>query len=118
MAESLLDLLSAVMLVGGATFGVLGGLGLLRFPDFYTRLHAAGMTDTLCTLLVIGGVLLQTGWTLTSLKLLAILLFMLFTSPVASHALARAGLVSGLKPWLRTDPARADAAQEVTPSKR
>jgi len=101
MAEGLVDVLSAMLLLAGGAFGIVGGIGLLRFPDFYSRLHAAGITDTLCMLLIILGLLLQTGLALVSIKLLLILLFMLFTSPTASHALARAGLAAGVTPWLR-----------------
>jgi len=101
MAELLIDVLSASLLLAGGVFGILGGIGLLRFPDFYTRLHAAGITDTLCAFLIIGGLLLQVGLTLFSLKLLLILLFMIFTSPTASHALARAALAAGLQPYYR-----------------
>jgi multicomponent Na+:H+ antiporter subunit G len=94
----IIEILSWVLLLGGGLVGILGGIGLLRFPDFYTRLHAAGMTDTLCALMIIGGLILQAGFTLLSLKLALILLFLLFTSPTASHALARAALSDGHKP--------------------
>lgn len=94
----IVDILSWILLLGGGLVGILGGVGLLRFPDFYSRLHAAGMTDTLCALMIIAGLILQSGFTLLSLKLALILLFLLFTSPTASHALARAALTDGLKP--------------------
>lgn len=94
----IVDILSWILLLGGGLVGILGGIGLLRFPDFYSRLHAAGMTDTLCALMIIAGLILQSGFTLLSLKLALILLFLLFTSPTASHALARAALADGLKP--------------------
>lgn len=94
----IIDALSWFLLLGGGLVGILGGIGLLRFPDFYSRLHAAGMTDTLCALMIIAGLILQSGFTLLSLKLALILLFLLFTSPTASHALARAALTDGLKP--------------------
>ena len=94
----IVDVLSWVLLLGGGLVGILGGIGLLRFPDFYARLHAAGMTDTLCALMIIAGLILQAGFTLLSIKLALILLFLLFTSPTASHALARAALTDGLKP--------------------
>ncbi len=93
-----IDVLSWFLLLGGGLVGILGGVGLLRFPDFYSRLHAAGMTDTLCALMIIAGLILQAGLSLLSIKLALILLFLLFTSPTASHALARAGLTDGLKP--------------------
>ncbi|RFF30767.1 monovalent cation/H(+) antiporter subunit G [Wenzhouxiangella sediminis] len=92
------DVLSWFLLLGGGLVGILGGVGLLRFPDFYSRLHAAGMTDTLCALMIIAGLILQAGLSLLSIKLALILLFLLFTSPTASHALARAALTDGLKP--------------------
>lgn len=117
MAETLVDLLSSVFLITGAVFGVLGGIGLLRFPDFYTRLHAAGITDTLCAFLIIAGLLLQTGLALVSIKLLLILLFMIFTSPTASHALARAGLTAGVVPFIR-EPAADDTASSGEPSSK
>lgn len=94
----IVDVVSWILLLGGGLVGILGGIGLLRFPDFYSRLHAAGMTDTLCALMIIAGLILQSGFTLLSLKLALILLFLLFTSPTASHALARAALTDGLKP--------------------
>lgn len=103
MVDSLIDVLSGIFLIAGGVFGVLGGIGLLRFPDFYTRLHAAGITDTLCAFLIIAGLLLQTGTAMVSLKLLLILLFMIFTSPTASHALARAALAAGQEPYRSED---------------
>ncbi len=98
MAELLINILSGVLLLAGGGFAVIGGLGLLRFPDVYTRLHAGGLTDTLAPLLIVGGLLLQSGFSLLSLKLLLILLFLLFTTPTASHALARAALAEGVEP--------------------
>lgn len=96
MAEMLIDGLSMLCLVGGGAFGIIGGLGLLRFPDFFSRLHAAGVTDTLSALLIVLGLVLQSGISLLTLKLLLILLFLLFTTPTASHALAQAALTAGV----------------------
>ncbi len=104
MAEQLLDILSWILLLSGGVFGVIGGLGLLRFPDFYTRLHAAGITDTLCALLIIAGLMLQAGLSILTLKLALILLFLLFTAPTASHALARAAVVDGIEPQVNETP--------------
>jgi len=98
MVETAIDILSWVLLLGGGAFGVLGGLGLVRFPDFYTRLHAAGVTDTLCALMIILGLILQAGFSILTVKLALILLFLLFTAPTASHALARAAIVDGVAP--------------------
>lgn len=98
MVDAVLDLISWGMLLSGGLVGVIGGVGLLRFPDFYTRLHAGGMTDTLCMFLIIGGLILQAGFSILAIKLALILLFMLFTAPTASHALARAAMLDGVKP--------------------
>lgn len=92
------DILSwALLLAGGATI-VVGGIGLVRLPDFFARLHAVSITDTLGAALVITGLLIQAGATLVSLKLLLILLFLLFTGPTATHALAKAALHGKLAP--------------------
>ncbi len=109
-----IDLLSGLLLMGGIGILVIGSLGLLRMPDFYTRLHPAGMTDTLGAGLTLLGLMLQAGWTLVTIKLLLILLFLWFASPVASHALAGAALsdAANPNPLLPPDPAR----QETPPS--
>lgn len=100
MVEAALEIVSWVMLLAGGLVGIIGGIGVLRFPDFYTRLHAAGMTDTLCALLIVAGLILQAGLTLASFKLALILLFLVFTAPTASHALARAAIADGIEPRL------------------
>lgn len=97
MAE-VLDVLSSVLLLAGGAFAVIGGIGLVRFPDFYTRLHAGGITDTLTAMLIVGGLVLQSGFSLLTIKLLLILLFLLFTTPTATHALARAAMADGVQP--------------------
>jgi len=96
-----LDILSWVLIVVGVGFSIVGAIGLLRFPDFYTRLHAAGITDTLGAWLILLGVLLQVESWLVAVKLVLIVVFLFFTSPTATHALARAALASGLKPWTK-----------------
>lgn len=98
MFDGLLTGLSWIMLLAGGAVGVIGGIGLLRFPDFYSRLHAGGITDTLTALLIVGGLVLQSGFSLVTLKLLLILLFLLFTTPTATHALARAAWSGGIQP--------------------
>lgn len=98
MADTALDILSWILLISGGVFGVMGGVGLIRFPDFYTRLHAAGVTDTLCALLIILGLIIQAGLSILTVKLALILLFLMFTAPTASHALARSALVDGVAP--------------------
>ncbi|MGB5336482.1 MAG: monovalent cation/H(+) antiporter subunit G [Woeseiaceae bacterium] len=93
-----IDTLSWVLLTAGGAFVFIGGLGALRMPNLYTRMHAASLTDTMGAVLVIGGIMLQAGLTLATIKLAAILLFLLLTSPTASTALASAAILSGLQP--------------------
>ena len=101
--------IAAFLLFGGAVLALAGGVGMLRFPDFYTRMHAAGVTDTLCSALVLFALMIHFGLTLASLKVLLILAFMLFTCPTASHALARTARNNGLKPWLASDADQAES---------
>jgi multicomponent Na+:H+ antiporter subunit G len=95
---ALLDLFSWVMLLAGAGFVLVGGIGVLRLPDLYTRMHAGSLTDTLGTLLILGGVMLQAGLSLATIKLAAIAVFLLLTGPTATYALANAALLAGLLP--------------------
>ena len=89
---------SWALLSCGAFLCAVGGLGVLRLPDFYSRQHAAGITDTLGAAFVLIGLTLQSGFTLNAAKLVMILVFLLLTSPVATHAIAQAAKQSGLKP--------------------
>ena len=90
-----------VLIVAGLFFIAVSALGLLRMPDFYTRVHAVSKSDTLGVALVLGGLALHEGATLVSLKLVLILLFIGMANPVAAHVLARSALQSGLAPWRR-----------------
>ena len=93
-----IDILSWAMLTAGGVFLFIGGLGTLRMPNLYLRMHAASLTDTMAPMLILVGLMLQAGLTLATFKLAAILLFLLLTSPTASNALASAAILSGLKP--------------------
>ena len=93
-----IDILSWILLTAGGLFVFIGGLGALRMPNLYTRMHAASLTDTMAAVLILGGIMLQAGLSLASIKLAAILLFLLLTSPTASNALASAAILSGLQP--------------------
>ncbi len=73
-----------------------GGLGILRFPDFYTRMHAVGVTDTLATAMILIGLILHNPDFLVDVKLMIILLMTIFISPTASHALANAAIYDDL----------------------
>jgi len=100
MIEQLLDILSWVLLVGGSLFAMTGGLGLLRLPDFFSRIHAGGITDTMGAGLILTGLMLQSGFSQTTFKLLLILLFLFITSPTSVHALAQSALAHGERPLL------------------
>ncbi len=93
-----IEIVSWILLTAGGAFIFIGGLGALRLPNFYTRMHAASLTDSMGSILVLLGVMLQAGWSLAAVKLLAILAFLLLTGPTASYALANSALLSGLKP--------------------
>jgi multicomponent Na+:H+ antiporter subunit G len=105
--ELVLDVVSAVLLAAGTFLVFVGGVGVMRMPDFYTRMHAASLTDTGGAALVIAGLLVQGGFSLASAKLLAIFLFLFLTSPTASYALANAALLSGLRPQCRNETGEA-----------
>ncbi len=92
----IVDILSWPCLVAGGFFSVVGALGLVRMPNFYTRMHAASVIETLGAGLILFGLVLQAGLTLITAKLLIIGLLIFFTSPTATHALAKAALTRGL----------------------
>lgn len=92
----ILDILSAILLICGALFSVTGAIGLFRFPDFFTRVHAASVTDSVVTLLIVAGLMLRTDFDLVTVKLLIIAIFLLLTGPTASHALAKSARHGGL----------------------
>ncbi len=97
----MIEILSGICLVSGGVLGVIGGMGMHRFTDFYSRQHAAGVTDVLCALLILLGLGLLAGLTLAAFKLLLIFMFLFFSSPAASHAVANAAMHAGLKPVTR-----------------
>jgi multicomponent Na+:H+ antiporter subunit G len=99
--SALLDGASWILLVAGGLACTVGGLGMLRMPDFYTRLHAASVSDAVGAGLILAGLLLQAESLLVALKLGVVGLLIFFTSPAATHALARAALHRGLEPWKR-----------------
>jgi multicomponent Na+:H+ antiporter subunit G len=106
--ETILDVLSWIAIVGGLFFVLVGTLGVLRMPDVFTRLHAAGMTDTMGAGLLLLGMAFQTvvdmmhghsSYWLVLVRLVFVYAFLLFTCPIATHALARAALAGGVEPW-------------------
>ena len=100
---NLFDVLSGVGVLLGTLILIVAALGVARFPDFYTRLHAAGKGDTLGLALVLLGLMATAGLTLVSLKLAFIVFFVFILNPTATHALARGAWACGLRPWRATD---------------
>jgi len=99
----LCDILSWILFLVGGGFVLIGCIGLIRFPDFYARLHAVGITDTAGAELMIMAMMLQAPSWVVVAKLGFIALFLLLTSPVATHAIAHAAWVSGLAPMIGKD---------------
>lgn len=100
---SFFEIIAILFSCGGLFFLLVGSIGLIRLPDFYSRSHATGKADTLGILLIIIGLIFYEGFTLNSAKLLIILTFVGLTNPTATHALARAAFLFGLKPRFRKD---------------
>jgi len=98
MMGTVIDMASWLLILIGGAFGIVGGIGILRLPNFFARIHAAGMAETMCAPLILLAMMLQTGWTLTTFKLFAIFLFLIVTSPAATHALAKAARHGGIDP--------------------
>lgn len=103
MIHAILEWLSNALLLAGAFFCITGGIGLLRMPDFYTRMHAGSVIDTLGAALILLALILKAlqmlAW-LSLAKLFFIGMLIFLVSPTASHALARAAMLCGLKPLL------------------
>ena len=85
----------------GVFFLIAGAVGLIRFPDFYTRMHAAGKCDTLGSLLVLTGLAVHQGLDLASVKLIIVAVLIFVTSPTATHAIARAAIRNQVAWWTR-----------------
>jgi multicomponent Na+:H+ antiporter subunit G len=110
---TILSVLTVILMILGLFFFFAGTVGILRLPDFYARLHAAGKCDSLAAVLMIVGLALYNlegfsfGTLLVSLKILLIAGFVFVTSPTATHAITEAALVLGVKPWQRKGRKRA-----------
>ena len=96
----IMDVVSAILLLVGSVFALIGSIGIVRMPDVFTRLHAAGITDTLGAAGVLLGLALKAGFSLLLVKLLLMLAFLLLLNPTACHSLARAALHGLRRPWM------------------
>ncbi len=95
-----LEVISWIFLLAGSFFSIVGGIGIVRLPEFYSRLHGGGITDTLGAALILIGLCFQISSGLILAKLLMILFFLMVSSPSSCHALARSALSQGVKPVL------------------
>lgn len=107
----IIDLLSDICLLLGGFFTLTGAIGLLRLPSFFTRLHAASVTESLAAPLLIVGVMLDTGFTLDSAKLVLIILIMVVSNPTITHALCRAAAHSGVSPEMEIKSSEKNLSQ-------
>ena len=96
--QLLVTIFSGFFIACGVVALLIGSLGLLRLPDVYCRIHAVGMIDTAGASFIILGMILHEGFTLVTVKLVLIGVFMFFTSPIATHAVAQVAHKMGVKP--------------------
>jgi multicomponent Na+:H+ antiporter subunit G len=108
--DFLIDAMSWVLIFSGSFFLFIGSLGMLRLQDFWSRLHAASIIDSAGVGLLLFGMMLQGGFTLATLKLAFIVIFLFITGPTASHAVANAAFVSGSRPM--------DLVEDVTTKRK
>lgn len=112
--DLVIDVLSAALILSGAFFIVVAGIGMIRLPDVFTRMHAAGIKDTLGAALTLVGLMLQSGFSLVTVKLLLIWGFLWLTSPVAGHSVARAALLGGIQPIIGRRGSAASAGEAAS----
>ena len=109
---TIVSILTTILILLGLFFFVAGTVGILRLPDFYTRLHAAGKCDSLAAVLIICGIAIYNlqpfsfGALLVSIKLFLVAAFVFIANPTATHAITEAALVLGVKPWKRPERKR------------
>ncbi len=101
MIEIGMIVVSVICILGGIFFFTTATIGLLRFPDFFARLHATGKGDTLAVLLCLIGLAIYEGISLTGLKIVFIAVFMALAQPTATHAISRAAFRRGVQPWMK-----------------
>jgi multicomponent Na+:H+ antiporter subunit G len=114
--DLLWDALSWGFLLSGSALILIGSAGLLRLPDFYTRLHAGGVIDTMGAELMLIGMMFQAGFSIVTVKLFLIAVFLFFTSPTSTHAVANAAYVAGLRPFMSIDEAETGKEEEPSDS--
>lgn len=98
-----IEILSWALILSGSFFALVGAFGALRFPDFWSRLHAVSVTDSGGMILLILGMCVHSGLNLVTVKLIIIMAFLFITGPTATHAVANAAWVAGLRPASAND---------------
>jgi multicomponent Na+:H+ antiporter subunit G len=94
----ILNMISWSLIATGSIMLIIGAIGIVRLPDVFARMHAAGIIDTMGLGSIMLGLIFQAGFTIVTIKLGLIVIFIMFTSPTATHALARASLLGGVNP--------------------
>lgn len=119
-----LHILAAILIAIGVWFLLVGTVGLLRLPDFFSRVHAIGKCDTLGAMLMLGGLALHyfalhgfARESLNALKIIVVVLFIFLANPTVTHALSRAALRSGLRPWTKREGAADEGKEEIPPER-
>lgn len=103
MLDTITNLITIILLAVGAFFMVAGTIGFVRFPDFYSRMHATGKCDTLGEGLMLIALIIYEGATFVSVKILFLIVFILLANPTSTHAIAKAAYDVGLEPWRKPD---------------
>ena len=98
------EIVTTVLLAFGCVISLTGSLGLLRMPDFYTRLHTAGKTDSLGQVVILVGLVFVTNDILIQMKLVVVALILMIVAPTATHAITKAAHLHSLRPWTKSDP--------------
>jgi len=95
------EIIAGIFIFSGCFFIIVASVGIVRLPDFYTRVHPAGKADTMGQILILTGLIIYEGLSLISVKIFFIICFVLIANPTATHALVKSAFISGLKPWTR-----------------
>ncbi len=101
MWDTAVNLISMALMAAGGFFMLSGALGILRMPDLFTRLHPAGVIDSLAAPLILLGVAVNFGFSLITAKIILLILLLLITNPTATHALCISALLRKVKPLQR-----------------
>jgi len=109
-----MTVLAVILMLSGVFFLTVSCIGLIRLPDFYSRTHAVGKSETLGAMLLLAGLAVYNGWSVSSLKILIIVLFVLIANPSATHAISRAALRSGLEPWTQKGNPKSGSKEAMT----